>query len=76
MGDGDIAEPLVGDAEVALPVGVAGVAGRQGLRNREAVAIGLRGLVELALGNGHIAEFVVGDAEVALPLGIAGVAAC
>ncbi|MFO0717323.1 MAG: hypothetical protein U0233_10635 [Nitrospira sp.] len=64
----------MGDAEVALPLGVAGVAGRQLRADREAVAIGLRGLVELALGAGDIAEPVVGDAEVALPVGVAGVA--
>ena len=51
-------EPVVEDAEIALPVGVAGSLPSPVLADREAVAIGLRGLVETYLGAGDIAEFV------------------
>jgi hypothetical protein len=40
----------VGNPQVALPLGVAGVTRRQFLRNCQTVSVGLRGFVELPLG--------------------------
>jgi hypothetical protein len=41
----EISYPPVGDIQVALPLGVTGIARRQFLRNRQAVAMGLCGVV-------------------------------
>jgi hypothetical protein len=41
----EISYPPVGDIQVALPLGVTGIARRQFLGNRQAVAIGLCGVV-------------------------------
>ena len=68
-----VADLVVGDGEIALPAGIAGVGLGQAVGNGEAVLVGFQRLGEIALRHQHVADPVVGDGEIALPAGIAGV---
>ena len=68
-----VADLVVGDGEIALPVGIAGVGLGQAVGDGEAVPVGFQRLGEIALRRQHVADLLVGDGEIALPAGIGGV---
>ena len=68
-----VADLLVGDRQIALPLRVAGVGGGETLSDGKAVAVRLERLVELALRHQHVADILVGDRQIALPLRVAAI---
>ena len=68
-----VADLVVGDRQIALPLRVAAIGGGEALADGEAVAVGLERLVELALRHQHVADLVVRDRQIALPLRVAAI---
>ena len=69
-----VADLHIASREVALPLGIARIAGGLLVANSERGLKALEGGGAVALGNLHVADLLIADREVALPLGIARIA--
>ena len=70
---GYAANPVDEKIQIVSEFFVVGTEGNEALSDGEAVAIGPKRLVELALRLKHVADVAVGDRQIALPAGVAGI---
>ena len=68
-----VADLVVGDRQITLPLGVAAIGGDEALMYGEALLVALQCLVELALYDLYVADVIVGERQVALPFRVAAI---
>ena len=66
LGEQHVADPVMAHREVALPLGVGGIAAGERFGNGEGVTVGRKRAGAIALGEQHVADPVMADREVAL----------